>query len=70
VLIQKKLIRFTINPKIMDLSDFEGLFFLKMIVPAIYLVSWTTLLFGQTLFPTFYYWYTSTISVYLLYKVF
>lgn len=54
----------------MEISDFDGLLMLKMIVPAIYIVSWTTLLFGRALFPTFYYWYTSSVSVYLLYKVF
>lgn len=38
----------------MDISDFEGIYKYKLILPAMYIVSWICMFLGPSLFPVIY----------------
>jgi len=38
----------------MDISDFEGIYKYKLILPAMYIISWISMFLGPSLFPVVY----------------
>lgn len=53
----------------MDIRDFEGLTKFKVIIPAMYVLSWISMFMGPSLFPVAYQKFTIACLFYTLYKI-
>lgn len=53
----------------MDVSDFEGNFKYKLIVPAIYVVNWILIFLGPSVMPLCYQWYSIIGWTYMIIKM-
>jgi hypothetical protein len=53
----------------MDIADFHGLFKFKLLIPAIYVLSWIGVFLGPSLFPVIYQRYCMGLWLFLLGKM-
>lgn len=53
----------------MDIRDFEGLTKFKVIIPALYILSWIAMFMGPSLFPVAYQKYSIVMLLYILGKI-
>ena len=53
----------------MDIRDFEGLTKFKVIVPAMYILSWVSMFMGPSLFPVVYQKFSIFCLLYILGKI-
>lgn len=53
----------------MDTRDFEGLTKFKLILPALYILSWLAMLIGPSYFPNQYQYFIVFCLIYLLIKI-
>lgn len=53
----------------MDISDFEGNFKYKLIIPAIYVLNWIFVFLGPSVVPLVYQWYSIVGWIFMIVKM-
>ena len=54
----------------MDIRDFDGMFKYKLVIPALFIISWISMFAGPAFFPALYQKIAIGIIIYLVFKVF